>query len=378
MEKEKQQSHLFGKTAAIVFLCFIASFLGSWVFLSTGLVKQDVSQTINNNRENIVLQEGEVVADVAKKVSPSVVSIVGKGNNSAQVGVAMLQQQTAGTGIIISQNGYIITNKHVLEESSGNVSVVLSDGTRYDNVKKVGEDPLNDIAFLKIGNAKDLTPARFGNSRNVDIGQKVVAIGNALGQFKNTVTSGIISGIGRPVVASGGSGEQERFEGLLQTDAAINPGNSGGPLTNLAGEVIGINTAVAADAQGIGFAIPINMVKGLAKGVVEGGKIERPYLGVQYISITPEVTEEFDLSVKSGAFVYGADGNNAVVSDGPAAKAGIRNRDIITKVNDMSVNEKNSLAGLLVEFSPGDKVNLTILREGQQRTVEVTLGQLNR
>ncbi len=375
MKKESTTSHSTGKTAAIIFLCFIASFFGSWLFLATGLVKQDASQTINNNRENIVLQEGEVVSEVAKKVSPSVVSIVGQAGTTMGTNGIVAQQETAGTGIIISENGYVVTNKHVLEGSSGKVSVVLSDGTRYKNVKEVGKDPLNDIAFLKIEDANNLTPAQLGNSRNVDIGQKVVAIGNALGQFKNTVTSGIISGIGRPVVAGGSEG-QERLEGLFQTDAAINPGNSGGPLTNLAGEVIGINTAVAQDAEGIGFAIPINAVKGLAKGVIENGKIQRPYLGVQYISITPDVAEEFNLSVKRGAFVFDANGNNAVVSGGPAAKAGIRNRDIITKINDMPVNERNNLAGLLAEFAPGDKINLTVLRDGQQRTLEVELGQL--
>lgn len=375
MKKDTTAPHSPGKTAAIIFLCFIASFFGSWLFLATGLVKQDASQTINNNRENIVLQEGEVVAEVAKNVSPSVVSIVGQ--SGANIGGGIIaQQETAGTGIIISEDGYVVTNKHVLEGSLGGVAVILSDGTRYSNVKQIGEDPLNDIAFLKIEGAKNLRPAQLGNSRNVDIGQKVVAIGNALGQFKNTVTSGIISGIGRPVIA-GNSGGQERLEGLFQTDAAINPGNSGGPLTNLAGEVIGINTAVAQDAEGIGFAIPINTVKGLAKGVLENGEIKKPYLGVQYISITPDVAKEFDLSVKRGAFVYNSNGNNAVVSGSPAAKAGIRNRDIITKVNDMTVNERNNLAGLLSEFAPGDKINLTVLRSGQQRTFEVELGRLN-
>ena len=375
-EERIARSHSTGKVLTIIFFCFLASFLGSWVFLSTGLVKQDASQTINNNRDNIVLQEGEVVAEVAKKVSPSVVSIVGHSDKSEVMGSIATQRQIAGTGIIISKNGYIVTNKHVLEDTSENISVILSDGTRYDNVAKVGEDPLNDIAFLKIKNGKDLKPAILGNSRNVDIGQKVVAIGNALGQFKNTVTSGIISGIGRPVVAESGDG-QERLEGLFQTDAAINPGNSGGPLVNLAGEVIGINTAVAAEAQGIGFAIPINMIEGLAKGVIENGKIERPYLGVQYITITPEVASEFGLSVKRGAYVFNTNGNSAVVTGGPAASAGIRDKDIITKVNSMPVNERNSLAGLLSEFVPGEKINLTILRDGQQRAIEVTLGQLN-
>ncbi|MCA9339250.1 trypsin-like peptidase domain-containing protein [Candidatus Saccharibacteria bacterium] len=375
MKKENTTSRSTGKTAAAIFLCFIASFFGSWLFLATGIVKQDASQTINNNRENIVLQEGEVVAEVAKKVSPSVVSIVGQSGSNVSNGL-ISQQEIAGTGIIISENGYVVTNRHVLEGSSGKVSAILSDGTRYNNVKEVGEDPLNDIAFLRIEGAKDLTPVRLGDSRNVDIGQQVVAIGNALGQFKNTVTSGIISGIGRPIVAGSSEG-QERLEGLFQTDAAINPGNSGGPLTNLAGEVIGINTAVAQDAEGIGFAIPINMIKGLVKGVVESGEIKRPYLGVQYISITPDVAEEFGLNVKRGAFVYNANSNSAVVSGGPAAKAGIRNRDIITKVNDTLVNERNNLAGLLSEFAPGGKINLTVLRDGQQRTLKVELGRLN-
>jgi len=375
-EQKKTSSHSAGKVFVLLFFCFLASFLGSWVFLSTGLVKQDASQTINNNRDDIVLQEGEVVADVAKKVSPSVVSLVGSAENARGLGAAV-KQQVSGTGIIISEDGYIVTNKHVLEGASiNNISAVLSDGTRYDNVKKVGEDPLNDIAFLKIEDANNLTPAILGNSRNVDIGQKVVAIGNALGQFKNTVTSGIISGIGRPVVTQSSDG-QEKLEGLFQTDAAINPGNSGGPLVNLAGEVIGINTAVAAEAQGIGFAIPINTVKGLVKGVIANGKIERPYLGIQYIAITPEVAAEFGLSAKRGAYIFNANGNSAVVTGGPAANAGVRDKDIITKVNDMPVNERNSLAGLLSEFVPGEKVNITILRDGQQRALEVTLGQLN-
>lgn len=378
MTKQTHKSHSSSKTAAIIFLCFVSSFFGSWVFLSTGLVKQDVTQTINNNRENIVLQEGEVVAGVAKTISPSVVSIVSGGGVSAMPGgPATMQVQSSGTGIILSKDGYIITNKHVIDDSGGRTNIVLSDGTRYRDVKIVGADPLNDIAFLKIKDAKNLEPAKLGNSQNITIGEKVIAIGNALGQFKNTVTSGIISGIGRPIVAESG-GNPERLEGLLQTDAAINPGNSGGPLVNLAGEVIGINTAVAADAEGIGFAIPINATKGLIRGVLKNGRVERSYLGVQYLSIDPDVAEEFHLSVKQGAFLHNSNNlSSAIIAGGPAAKAGLKDKDIIIKVNDVEVSEKNSLSGLLSEFMPGEKVSLTVLRGSQQRTIDATLGKLS-
>ncbi len=350
-------------------LAFFAGMAGSYAIAAAGLLPNSGSQTITESRERVIA-EGEVVADVANTVSPSVVSIVTSGSVESLSGRTELQG--AGTGIIISKDGYILTNKHVIPEEIDQVSVVLTDGTGYENVEVVGRDPLNDIAFLHIKDVDDLIPAKLGDSGKVSVGQKVVAIGNALGQYEATVTSGIISGTGRPVVASDGTSEGiERLENLFQTDAAINPGNSGGPLVNLNGEVIGINTAIAEDAQGIGFSIPINDAKGLIKGVLANGKVTRAYLGVRYITITSEVTEEYKLSVKTGAYVGGAD--NPIISGGPADKAGLKNGDIITKVNDVELTEKVVLISQLSQFVPGDKVKLMVLRDGKERSIEVTL-----
>jgi serine protease Do len=267
-----------------------------------------------------------------------------------------------------------LTNKHVIDGAS-TIQVSLSDGTIYENVELLGTDPLNDVAFLKIKDAKNLPAAELGDSTSVKIGQKVVAIGNSLGQYDNTVTSGIISGVGRPVSAQSGT-QVENLTDLIQTDAAINPGNSGGPLLNMKGQVVGINTAVAADAQGIGFSIPINATKGILKGVLSGGKVQRAYLGVNYIAIDSEVAKQYGLSVKKGAYVYKENGS-AVVSGSPAAKAGIQDKDIITKVGDIEVGSQGGVSSLIAEYAPGDTIQLTILRGGQTITVKTTLVAYN-
>ncbi len=308
------------------------------------------------------------IASIVSEVSPSVVSITTQTQARTYFGVA--QQEGAGTGIVVSKDGYILTNKHVVDDAR-TVGVVLSDGTRYDDVKVVGVDPLNDVAFLKIADVDDLTPAQLGNSSTIRVGQQVVAIGNSLGQYQNTVTSGIISGTGRPVTAQSRT-SVETLTDLLQTDAAINPGNSGGPLLNMAGQVIGMNTAVAADAQGIGFAIPINSIKGMLKHLLKTGEVERAFLGVNFIPVTPESAKEYDLPVQNGAYVF-AERGSPVASGSPADKAGIKDKDIITKVNDVSVGTNGALTTLIGEYAPGDTVELTILRGGNERTITVTL-----
>ena len=354
-------------------ICFVASFLGSWVFINSGLVKVDSTKTITTNRQSIVSQEGEIMEDIAKKVSPSVVSIITKGVSQSLYGTRATE--SAGTGIIISKDGYVLTNKHVVGDAR-KVQIIGHDGTTYDNVSVVGVDPLNDIAFLKIKDADNLTPASIGDSSEVEVGEKVVAIGNALGEYQNSVTSGIISGRGRPVYAqseaSNNGGEQ--LDNLFQTDAAINPGNSGGPLLDLSGNVIGINTAVAEDAQGIGFAIPINAAKGIIKNLKSTGKVQRAYLGVKYVNLTPALAKSYKLSVNQGAYVTN-DGETSVMSDSPAEKAGIKDGDIITKVGDKTVDQSNGMALLLAEYVPGDKVSLTILRGSDTKVVEVTLSE---
>ncbi len=355
---------------SVIVLGLAAGFGGS--ALQNGLQKP-LTQLIQGGSSGqdgnlIVSGEEEDIASVAAKVSPSVVSIV----TTVQSSRAFETGEGAGTGIIISADGYIMTNKHVISEAS-NVSIVTADGTTYDDVKVVGSDPLNDVAFLKVGGVTNLKPAEIGDSSSIRIGQKVVAIGNALGQYQNTVTSGIISGTGRPVSAQAGE-TVETLTDLLQTDASINPGNSGGPLVNVAGQVIGINTAIASDAAGIGFAIPINATKGLMSGVLQSGKISRAYLGVSYQSVTPEIAKEFDLAVSKGAYVVSANqAANAVVRGGPADKAGVKNKDIITKINDKEVGDKGGVASLIGEYKPGDTVELTILRDGKTIAIRVTL-----
>ena len=368
-KSEQVHHHNSWRTIGLVFLCFVASFFGAWVFVQSGLVKVNTA-SITESRQKLVA-EGEVVADVAKKLSPSVVSIVTTSNQQTIFGNSTTEG--AGTGIIISKDGYVLTNRHVIPEAANSVRVVLSDGTSYDNVKVVGRDSFNDLAFLKISGADNLTPATIGDSSKVQVGQKVIAIGNALGQFQTTVTSGIISAMGRPLTASDGQDQAEQLENLSQTDAAINPGNSGGPLVNLSGEVIGINTAVAEDAQGIGFAIPINDAKGLIKSVVEKGKLERAYLGVRYVSITPDVVTELKLSVKQGAYIDGSENQAAIISGSPADKAGLREKDIITKVNSTAIDQQHPLASVMAQFSAGDSVDITYLRDGQEKTTKVTL-----
>ncbi len=355
---------------AIIFLAlsFGAGLGGGYLASRFG---DTANRTVIADGNAVVSQEEEDISTVASKVGPSVVSIMTKTQAQSYFGTQTVDG--AGTGIIISKDGYILTNKHVISDSQS-VTVVSSDGTTYSDVKVVGTDPLNDLAFLKINGVSDLTAATLGDSSSVRIGQKVVAIGNSLGEYQNTVTSGIISGTGRPVTASegSGSGATETLTDLLQTDAAINPGNSGGPLTNLSGQVIGINTAVAEDAQGIGFAIPINSSKGIIKNLLKTGKIERPYIGVNYVTITPEVAKQYNLSVKKGAYVH-SDSGSAVMSGSPADKAGVKDGDIITKVGDIEVGERGSVASLVSEYSIGETVQLTILRDGKTITVDVTL-----
>jgi serine protease Do len=362
---------MIAKLIAVVAICFVTSFFGAWAFVASGLLP---GVTPSSNHQQQIAQEGEVVADVAKKVSPSVVSVVTESYSSTSQFFSPSLQEGAGTGVIISKDGYILTNKHVVSEGTTKVSVITSDGTRYDDVVIVGRDPLNDIAFLKIKGAKDLRPATLGDSGKVAIGQKVIAIGNALGQYQNTVTSGIVSGLGRPVMASA-DGQDAALSDLLQTDAAINPGNSGGPLVNLKGEVIGLNTAIIENAQGIGFALPINATKGLQKGVLETGKLRRAYIGIQYITLTPEVARELKLGIKYGAYVGTNGGGRGVVQGSPAARAGIRNGDIITNVNGTAIDQRNSLATLLAQYVPGDKVTLTLLRGGRAIKVDLTLAE---
>lgn len=366
---------------------FVLSFAGGWVGGS--------SRTHQNLVENSSLspsvqstKSGSAIRTVADAVGPSVVSvnvITQSASSGAEslysqlfgLDVAPQTQQSAGTGIIISSDGLVLTNRHVVPAGVSKVSVTLSDGTELDDVRVVGRTGNNDsldIAFLKIGNTKGkkLTVARLGDSSAMKVGDEVVAIGNTLGQFQNTVTSGIISGYGRSIQAGGGSGGVETLDDLFQTDAAINQGNSGGPLVNMNGEVIGVNTAIAEGAQTVGFAIPINNVKGLVSSVESKGKIERPYLGVRYVLLTDDIAKQFDLSVTRGAYIPKT--ADSVVADGPADKAGLQGGDVLTKVDGKAIDEKTSLVYILGKKNAGDTVKLTVLRDGKTTELSAKLG----
>ena len=324
---------------------------------------------VDGNSANFV--EGSI-AEIADKVSTSVVSIITSTKTTNFFGQDY-ESAAAGTGIIVTGDGYILTNKHVINGATS-ITVVLDDGTTYGDVELVATDPINDIAFLKVKNVSDLTVATLGDSKTLNIGQQVMAIGNALGQYQNTVTVGVVSGLGRSVTASDESGYNvETLTDMIQTDAAINSGNSGGPLVNAAGEVIGINTATSSSAENMGFAIPISSVKGMLAQLIETGKAERAYLGVYSAEITPEVAKAYNLPVNSGAYIYSSSSYSAVIKDSPAFKAGLKDKDIVTKVNGIEVGKAGNLSDLIGEYKPGDIVQLTVFRDGGEIAVNVTL-----
>ena len=327
----------------------------------------------DGNSANFV--EGSI-ADIADKVSESVVSIVTSIKTVSFFGQSY-DSSAAGTGVVVSADGYILTNKHVIDGAT-KINVVLDDGTTYEDVELAEVDPLNDIAFLKIGGVTNLKAATLGDSKTITVGQQVIAIGNALGQYQNTVTAGIVSGTGRSLTATDSTGSMsEQLSDMIQTDAAINSGNSGGPLVNAAGEVIGINTATSASAENMGFAIPISSVKGMLAQLTEKGEAKRAYLGVYSVEITPEVAKEYELPVNSGAYLYNSAKYSAVVSGSPADKAGLRDKDIVVAMNGVKVGAAGSLSSLTGEYKPGDTVQLTVYRGGGEIAINVTLGAYN-
>ena len=277
--------------------------------------------------------------------------------------------------MIVTEDGYVLTNKHVID-GARDVKIITDSGDTYDDVTIVGTDPLNDVAYLKINKAENLPTIALGDSKTIAVGQPVLAIGNALGAYQNSVTQGIVGGTGRSVDAGDSNGNNiEHLTDMIQTDAAINPGNSGGPLVNAAGEVIGINTAVSSDANGIGFAIPISATKGMLNSIIQNHKAERAYLGLTYLTITADVAKAYDLPVNQGAYISTEDGRqSAIAAGGPADKAGIKNGDIITKVGKIEVGRAGSISTLVGEYKAGDTIQLTVLRNGKEQVINVTLG----
>lgn len=342
--------------------------------LPTWLQPLGGSRTIISGERVVQTVEESAVIDVVDKASPAVVSIVAKTVSFDPDRGSVSDQEGIGTGFLIGDyqgKTLVITNNHVVCETSIEYAVVTKNQKTF-NVTKVDLDPANDIAILQI-DTKDLPELGFGDSdpNVLKPGQKVIAIGNALGQFQNSVTVGVVSGVGRGITAGGsacgGQLARETLQNVIQTDAALNPGNSGGPLLDLAGKVVGVNFAVSTNAQNIGFVIPINRVKAILEQYKKDGRIIKPYLGVVYQIIDSAVAQVQD--IPEGAFV------RRVVAGSPAAKAGIEPGDIVTKMNGESLNEENDLVSVLNKLRVGQKIEIEIYRDGETRKVSATLGE---
>ena len=313
-----------------------------------------------------VVQEESQVVDVVEKVSPAVVSIVIKTVDFSVFSGPSLAESGIGTGFIVDKNGLIVTNSHVVDNDAGDYSVILKDGTTYP-VEKIHLDTQNDFAILEIS-ARDLPTVDFGDSDALKVGQKAIAIGNALGQFQNTVTVGVVSGLGRSITAFGPFGDEKTYSSVIQTDAAINPGNSGGPLLNISGQVIGINVATSSRAENVSFAIPVNDLKPVLESFIENGRIVKPYLGVSYVMISKEIAELRNFP--EGAYVTG------IVKDSPAEKVGLKRGDIITKFGDSALGTGFTLSQAVLKGKVGGEEMLTIDRDKSILLIKVTMEEM--
>jgi len=380
-----ENNSLISKKGIIVLIIanFVLGFVGGLMALSTVAqsgklqnilgVKEltEKAKTASVSNQKIVLEESSAIIDATKKVSDAVVSI-STTNNITDFFGQTYQQKGGGTGFIITSDGIIATNKHVVSEENADYAIITADGKSY-KPKILAKDISSDLAVLKI-EANGLPVVDLGDSSKLEVGQWVVAIGNALGEFDNTVTVGVISAKERQIKASSSpSGATEQLTGLLQTDAAINPGNSGGPLVNMAGQVIGVNTAIVGNAQNIGFAIPINSVKKTIDQVRTTGKIVRPYIGIRYIPITKEVAQLNNLPINYGVIIVGGQGEAAVLSNSPASKAGLKEGDIIEEINGQIIDETHQLVQQLSNHNVGEEIELKIRRNNKEFNVKVTL-----
>lgn len=393
----KQKQFIAIIVGSSIFVSVVFGFLAGWVAFGIYGGKIKLPESISGGQK-IIFQD-EAVVKAVKNVSPAVVSIIATKDLSAigqqtqtinpfgdlfpgfsfqipqnvQKGTQK-QEVGGGTGFIVSQNGLIATNKHVVDIDGAEYTVLTNDGQKYP-AKVLAKDPVQDIAILKI-EKNGLPKVNLGDSDEVEIGQASIAIGNALGEFRNTVSVGVISGLKRSITASSGGGA-EQLEDLLQTDAAINPGNSGGPLLNLKGEVIGINVAIASGAQNIGFALPINLAKRDIDQVEKQGKISYPFIGVRYTLVTPQLKDERKLTVDSGVLIVkGANDNEPAIMPGsPAEKAGLKENDIILEADGQKIDKDHTLAKIVEKQNVGDKMFLKILRDGKEMGISLILGE---
>ncbi len=322
--------------------------------------------------ENLQLDDQEASIRSIAKVQPAVVNIIVYDDEDiltidVKTGAKKIEsertQKGRGTGFIISSDGYLITNKHVIESASdkGSFRIIMNNGKQY-YAQLIAKDPLNDLAILKIFD-QNLPFVELGDSDSLLVGSTVIAIGNALGLYQNTATKGIVSGLGRSIIASEeANGQIQSLDNIIQTDAGINHGNSGGPLVDLQGKVVGINVAIDESGSAIGFAIPINDARVVIKSIIENGRIIRPRLGLRYIMLTPEIAIDNKLNRTSGAWLKTNDDDEAIIKDGPAYKAGLLMGDIIFEINAIKIEGKDTLLSVVQRYKPGDKIGMKILR----------------
>ncbi len=416
-QKEKK---FFIKTLSLnIIISVLLVFIGVissrfWLPKVNGLFFKEKTQTEKTFQKDIihqkVIQQESAVINVVKKADPAVVSIIitkdlpviEQGYDPFQelyndpffrefFGFRIIPPKInepskksikrkigGGSGFIISKDGLVVTNKHVVSDRNADYTVLLNDETKFP-AKVIARDPLNDLAILKIQmddkNKREFPYLELGDSDSLQVGQTVIAIGNALGEFRNTVSKGVVSGLSRNLQASGSNGVSEYLEGVIQTDAAINQGNSGGPLLDLNGKVVGVNVAVAYGAQNIGFSIPINSIKSTIESVKKNGKIIRPMIGVRYIMVTKSLQKKNNLKVDYGAMVLrGNDPEElAVLPGSPADKAGIQEYDIILEVNGNKIKGSNTLAREILKYKVGDIIKLKILHKGKEKIVKLKL-----
>lgn len=349
------------------------------------LLQQSAINLPQGSQQIKVVSEENVTINDVKSVGPSVVTVVEQAAPSSgqqqsfdlgpfapfipQQNQPSDQPQSIGSGFIITADGMIVTNKHVVSDTLGKYQVITSNDKKYD-VKKIYRDPANDLALIKIDPSQNsdntLKPVILGDSKGLQVGQFVVAIGTALGEFRNSVTTGVVSGLGRGITAGDEfAGAVERLDNVIQTSAAINPGNSGGPLLDSSGRVIGINTAVAQNGQNVGFALPINTVKDSLSNFNQNGQFTRPYVGVSYKIISRDSALLND--VPQGAYIQ------QVLSGSPAEKAGIQQGDILIKADGQQITQQSDLAGIIAKKKVNDTITITIWRDGKTQDLQVTL-----
>ena len=336
--------------------------------------------------QDFIFDEEDATVRAIKKVIPTVVTIIidekieniwlnketGQYESSSKV-----IQRGSGTGFLISSDGYILTNKHVIEASQleePEFRIILNSGKEY-YAQLIDKDPAKDLGVLKIFD-KDLPYVELADSDELELGISVIAIGNSLGRYQNSVTKGIVSGLGRYLQASSESGSQEVLDNVIQTDAEINTGNSGGPLINLYGKVVGVNTAVDRGGTAIGFAIPVNDARPAITSVIESGRIIRPFLGVRYLTLTLKIAYEKDLPRSEGAWIIDDESSEIVViPDSPASEAGLLKGDIIYEINAIPIDGKNTLYEVIQRYKPGEKIGLKIQRGENVIIKEVLLSE---